>query len=237
MTYPTYGALVSKVQADYDIADENFISAAELLTLFNEGIKDVERIIHELHHEDKYFLVNGAITLANGTSDYSLPADIFANKIRTIWYENGTRKYEITKVRDIKDVKWSATGNSYEFLLINTTAGIKLRLYPTPTESGAYVKLFYVRECRRFVASTIDATNTLEIPAGENLVIQHVKRGCARKMRNPNMIAMEDGFLTQQLDLFQASLKEMVPDTNNLVPLDLNSYVSQGMLDIYNGGY
>lgn len=235
MTYPTYGSLVTKVSNDYDITDENFISATELLGLFNDGIRDCERIIHELHHEDKYFLIDSTITLVNGTSDYNLPADIFGSKIRHLWYENGTNKYEIKKMRRVENVKFSDTGNTYEYLLINTTNGIKLRFYPTPVESGTFIKLFYIRECRRFTISKTDVTNTLELPEAENLINQHAKKGIARKMRRPEIIAAEAMELTNQISLFEISLKDMVPDENNLAQLDLSSYVTQG-LDYLNGG-
>lgn len=236
MTFPTYGSLVTKLNNDYDLSDENFISAAELLGLFNEGIRDCERIIHELHHEDKYFLNTGTISLVSGTSDYSFPTDIYGNKLRHVWYQNGSQKYEITKLRRVEQVKYSDTGNTYSFLVVNPTAGPKIRLYPTPAETGAYVQLFYIRECRRFVASTTDATNTLELPNGENLINQHARLGVARKMRRPELIAAEMQALTNQVSLFENSLKEMIPDENNLAQMDLSAYVSQG-LELYNGGY
>lgn len=231
MTYPTYGSLVTRVSADYDISDENFIPAAELLTLFNAALRSVEKTIHDLHFEDKYFLINGAINLVNGTADYALPTDIYASKIRHLWYENGSTKYEIPKMRNVKDYKFAMSGDGYEFLLMNTASGIVLRMLPTPTESGAYVKMLYIREIRRFVASTSDATNTLEIPEAEDAVIAHVKRGITRKMRRPDLTQVEDALFQAEMATLEASLKEMVPDENNLAQMDLTYYQTQ-MLEV-----
>jgi hypothetical protein len=234
MTLPTYGSLVTKVQNDYDLTDENFISSTELLGLFNEGLKDVEKIIHELHHEDKYFIAPGTITLVSGTQDYSLPADIYLNKLRHVAYDNGSEKYEITKNRHVQYLKFVQPSERYQYLLVNPSTGIKMRLYPTPLEAGAYVSIFYIREIRRFTSDTADATNTLEIPGAENLVLAHVRRGVAWKMRRQDLIAAEDARLKEQVAIFELSLKEMVPDENNLALMDMQSYIDQGMMEVFN---
>ena len=238
MTYPTYGALVTKVNNDYDITDENFISPTELLGLFNEAVKDIEKEIHDLHHEDKYFLNQTTITLVPNQSDYAMPTGIYGNKLRHIWYQNGTLKYEIRKLRKLEEVRYTTTGNMYSFLLLNLPlpTGVVFRLYPTPTEAGAFVNVFFIRECQRFAGNVSDPTDVLEIPEAENVVIQHVKRSVARKMRRADLVEFENGLLSQQLDIFRASMKEMIPDENNQAIMDLSAYCSQG-LELYNGWY
>lgn len=235
MTYPTYGSLVTKVSNDYDVTDENFISATELLGLFNEAIDDVEAIIHNLHHEDKYFMApQASIALVNGTQDYALPSDIYANKIRHLWYENGSVIYELSRNRRLPDVKYIQSGELYSYLLVNdSTAGVRLRLFPTPTESGSFIKLWYIRNIRALAASLTDTANTLELPESANFIIQHVKRGIARKMRRADLVDMEDKLLVQQLALLETKLKEMVPDEDTLIPLDLSSYFDQGLGEVY----
>lgn len=231
MELKTYTDIVDKLNEDYDLTDENFISQAGLLGYINQAIDDSESIIHNLHHEDKYFLTPGTITLINGTQDYSLPADIYSNKIRIVNYANGSKKYELRRLKDLKQIPYIDTGADYQYLIINTTAsGIKMRLLPTPAEAGLLVSLLYIRNMLRMTTSA-GLANVCEIPESVNFIYAHVEKSIMKKMRRPDLIAQADVDLKMQYDLMVSNLKDMTADDNTLMPMDLSSYIDQ-----YGGG-
>lgn len=223
----TFTQLKQKLGNDYDITDEVFVNDTELVGYINEALDDAETAIHTMHWEDKYFLVPGTLSIVNGTQDYSLPSDIYANKIRQIYYINGQIKYEIKRIRDISQTNFvDVTDQFLRYLLINTTAsGVKLRVYPTPTET-INVPIWYVRNMLRMDTSAL-TTNICELPECVNFVYQHVKKNLAKKSRRTDLIQLEDADLKIQYQIMLDALKDMVVDENNLIPCDLSSYYDQ----------
>lgn len=228
MTLETYSDIVAKLNNDYDLSDERFISETELLGYLNAAIDDAEAVVHNLHHEDKYFLTASSISLVSGTQDYSLPSDIYGNKIRHLYYDDGgAKKYELLPIKDLSQIPFVQSSDLYRYLILNTTAsGVKLRLYPTPAETNSYLKIFYVRNATKLTTSA-SASNVCEIPESVNFIYQHAKRSVVKKMRRPDLYAVEDKELKEQYDMMLSNLKEMSPDTNNLIPLDLSAYYEQ----------
>lgn len=218
----TYSQIKEKIENDLDLSDEDFISETELLGYINEAIDDCESIIHNLGLEAKYFLTTDTLTLVSGTSDYDPPSDIFANKISKVFYVNGSKKYEVFRIRDLRDTQWINPGEDYRYLILNLTAGVKWRFFPTPTESGAYIQRYYIRNVRKLTTSA-SASNTCEIPESVNFIFQHVKKRVYEKEGNPNLPeAVQD--LKIQHDLMVQNLQEYVPDENNSVIPDFTFY-------------
>lgn len=222
----TYTSLKTKLQNDLDVEDLDFLNGeTELLGYINEAIDDVECIIHTLGLDAHYFLSQGTITLASGTADYALPSDIFGSKIKKMFYINGGSKYEIFRVRDLKEVPFFQSGDDYQYLPITTTGtanNMRVRFFPTPAESGAYVQIWYIRNITRMTTSSA-ATNVCEVPEGNNIVMQHAKVRIYEKMGNPNMMAAVQ-MLSEQKQLLQDTLREMVPDENTIIQPDLSAY-------------
>jgi hypothetical protein len=227
MQLSTYTEILAKLENDYDLADETFITATELLGYMNAAIDDAEAIVHNLHFEDKYFRTVATVSFVNGTADYSLPADIYGNKILGFFYINGATKYEITRIKDVRDTQDIDTGDDYRYLPINTTAsGVKIRIFPTLAETSTNNQIWYIRNMVRLTTSAL-ATNICEVPESVNFIYQHVKKSIAKKMRRQDLVAMEDAELKNQYNLMLDNLKEQVPDNNNLVTMDLRSYYDQ----------
>lgn len=222
MNLPTYSDLKTKLENDLDLIDEDFITETELLGYLNEAIDDCEAIIHNLGLEAKYFKTTDTLTLVNGTSDYSMPSDIYANKLIGVYYINGGKKYRIDKRRSQDAILDDTTGADYEYDILNLTAGIKMRLYPTPSESGAYIQRYYIRNVRALTTS-VASTNTCEIPESSNFVIQHVKCRVYEKEGNPNLPEAKVA-LQQQYDLMVQNLQEFTQDNNNQIIPDLSHY-------------
>lgn len=214
---------------DCDVQDLDFINGeTELLGYMNEAIDDAESIVHTLGLEAKYFLIPGTIALVNGTSDYSLPSDIFASKIVQVFYVNGNTKYEVFRIRDLKSTPFFQAGDDYQYLPITTTGtanNMRVRLYPTPAENGTYIQLFYIRNATVMTTSTA-ATNVCEIPESQNFVMAHCRYRIFEKMGNP-LIAEAKEQLIAQKALMIETLQEQVPDENTLAMQDMSFYEDQ----------
>lgn len=233
MILKTYSELKTKIENDLDLIDEDFVSETELLGYMNEALKDAESIIHTIGLDSYYFKTNDTLTLVAGTSDYDMPSDLFANKLLGVYYVNGSKKYRVDRVRTQEDVVLvDRTGMDYMYDIFNTTNGIKMRFYPTPVESGAYIQRYYIRDARQMTTST-SASNTCEIPECTSFLIQHVKCRVYEKEGNPNIgKAMAD--LKTLYDLMVQTLQEMVPDGNNEISPDFRFYNDMNLnVDIF----
>lgn len=240
MNLLTYSDIKTKLLNDLDIYDLDFVNGeAELLGYINEALRDAQSEIHTLGLDAAYFLSQSTITLASGTSDYSLPSDIFANRIKKMFYVNGTTNYEIFRLRDLKIVPLIQASEDYRYLPLvkaaNTAANnARIRIFPTPAESGAYVQVWYIRNITTMTTSTSDSTNVCEIPECVNFLFQHVKLRIYEKIIHPNtQLAMAQ--LVAQRQLMIDTLKEMVPDENTIIDPDTSSYYEQS--NFYRGDY
>lgn len=222
MELMTYSAIKEKLYNDLDLSDEDFITETEFLGYLNEAIDDCESIIHNLGLEAKYFLNTDTLSLVSGTSDYDPPSDIFANKIVKQFYINGSKKYEIFRVRDIAEVPWIQAGEDYKYMILNLTGGIKHRFYPTPAESGAYIQRYYIRNVRKLTTSTA-STNTCEIPESINFIFAHTKFRVYEKEGNPNLAEAGEN-LKLQHDLMVQNLQEFTQDNNTQIQPDMTFY-------------
>jgi hypothetical protein len=228
MELRTFADIKTKMGNDYDITDERFVNDTELCGYANEAIDDAETAIHTLHHEDKYFLVPATFSWVSGTADYVMPTDIYGNKIRKVYYNNGNRKYEITRLKNLLDVPNVVAGEDYRYLIINPSTGIRARFYPTPAETSTNATIWYIRNMKRLTTSLVDATNICEVPECVNFVYQYVRRSIAKKTRRADLVAQESEDLKIQYQLMMDALKEMVPDEDTLIPMDTSFYFEQG---------
>lgn len=236
MQLKTYSDIKTKLQNDLDVEDLDFINGeTELLGYINEAIDDAESIIHTLGLDSYYFLSQSTITLASGTADYALPSDIYGNKIRKLFYINGNTKYEIHRVRDLREVPFFQSGDDYKYILLTTTGtanNARVRFFPTPAESGAYVQIWYIRNMAAMTTSTA-STNVCEVPECVNFIFQHVKARVYEKMGNPTLqLAVQ--LVEAQKNLMIETLREMVPDENTVVEPDMSAYEDQ-YLDLRRG--
>lgn len=231
MDLVTYSNLKTKLYDDLDLYDEDFITEQEFLGYLNEGLRDCEAVIHNLGLESRYFLTTDTLTLVSGTSDYAMPSDVYANKLVKVFYNNGSKIYEMFRVRNLTELPYIQSGEDYRYMIFNLTAGIKMRLYPTPAESGAYVQRYYIRGMRDLTTSTA-STNTCEIPEAFNFLIAHTRMRVYQKEGNP-MLVKAEADLKIQHDLMVQTLQEMVPDENNIIEPDMSFYNDAD----FNGGY
>lgn len=305
----TWSTALNKITEDCDLVNEPFITTDEVLGYFNEAIEAAETAVHTLGIEDTYFLSWDFIYLNPAQSTYNFPADIYANKIRKMFYSNptavtvvtgtlstsnttisniattglvqgmaifgtgiptttkvvsvaatsivisntptaaganslsfvnlqpvyGARRYEVRKIRNLADTMYFYPGDDYRFIIYNlnqASGGNQINLYPTPQETGPLIMSEYIREAHRLTSSLTDANNVIEIPESMNFIFQHVKWSIAKKRRIAEIIQVEAAERDKQYALMQETLREMVPDENNKVQLDLSAYYNQE-LDLY----
>lgn len=222
----TYSELKAKVESDLDLEGEVFIQPAEMLGYFNEAIEAVEKIVHGLYED--YFLDHDPITLISGTNEYVLPTRIYAHKIRAIMYRNGSRTYEVMRIRDWKKFleytlnKVGGAQNSaeYRWFLINQAAGLPKALFtPDVSEDGPWIDVWFLRCANRFAGDT----DILDVPEASNYVMQFVKKRCYEKEGHPNIVLALSDLAKEQADL-EGILTAMIPDANNEVEMDLSFY-------------
>lgn len=225
MNYWTYSEIKTKVERDLDLEAEDFVTDAELLGYANEAIDEVEKQIHTLYQD--YFLSRSVITLVAGQEEYTLPTDIYAHKIRQIVYRNGTSVWKLDRVRDWnKFVNYELekaynTGTQYYgYFILNQTAGSpKLLLTPTPTEAGAYLQIWYLRNANELV----DGNSVCDIPEAVNYVMAYMRMKVMEKELHPNLgKAISDVESQKQITL--QTLSDMFPDNENTIEADTRLY-------------
>lgn len=225
MKFWTWSEIRTKVERDLDLESETFITPEELLGYANEAIDEVERQVLTLCED--YFLSRSTISLVSGTEEYSLPANIYANKIRQIVYRNGQDVWKIKRIRDwdkfsIYESEKTNTSNSsyYGFFLLNSVAGApKLLLAPTPLESGPYLQVWYIRNANELCLDT----DVCDIPEAVHYVMAYMKVKCHEKDMNPNLGKAVADLALQREDTMK-TLAEMFPDNENTLEADTRLY-------------
>lgn len=226
MNYFTGTQLESRVRTDLDLLDEPAVSQAEILNYINEAVDIAEANIHTLYED--YFLNKAALSLVAGTQEYSLPSDIYSDKIRAIVYHNGTEIYQVKRIRgmnvfrDLKDIDQFGSADRYRYILYNASAaaGVKISLYPTSRETSSTVMtIWYIRNATRLSA----IGDTCDIPEWTPFIVSYVKMKCIMKLRDrdPQMYISEMENLKMEMI---TALENRVPDDDDKIPMDMDHY-------------
>lgn len=221
----TWAEVKEKVKRDLDIEAEVFVRPQELIDYANEAIDEAEAEIHALYED--YFLTKATISLVNGQSEYDLPSDIYAHKIRRIVYNNGASVYTVNRVKDWKkfEIKSIAdnfsTSDLYQFFITNPAAGTpKILIVPEARETVADVlTVWYLRNANRIV----DDSSIIDIPEFINYIFQKITCLVHEKEGHPNYQAAEMK-LEQERQRMLGVLAQMVPDAENEIEMDTSFY-------------
>lgn len=218
MAAPTWAEIKAEIEAEYDLTEETFVDATELLQYANSGIEDVEKEIHTIN--DNYFHSESSISFVNGVSDYSLPSDIFANKITGWVFDDGSKSYMIKELKDLSKIPDIQTTDYYQYRIINTTAGgTKIRVYPTPSTTETNNTIFY----RRRIVLFVDDSSVLDVPEAKEFLKQYVIDKAANKERmTPD--AQESPALMKKRKSLLDSLAKMIDDDNTEVYINTDYY-------------
>jgi hypothetical protein len=158
----TYLEAKNKLEIDHDLEDETFVQGNELIGYFNDALNEAESeiiTINEDYLKSKFYL-----PLVQGTAVYSLPINIYANKIRKIMYSAGSIIYEVvryrgvTKFTDMSFTDQFGQADDYRYDLINDNPGqAQIELHPASRETAILSQgtlsvpmiMSYIRNCAR----------------------------------------------------------------------------------------
>lgn len=231
MQYKTYSQIKSKVERELDIEVEEFIQPEEFLGYVNDGIDECEAMIHKLGLEDEYFLTNAPLTLVDQQADYALPTNIYADKIRSIIYANGSTIYPIKRMRGklkFENIALINQNNSstdlYNFILRNDSAaaGKILQLVPKSHESiSGAVTIWYIRNANEMTGDT----SICDLPEiALQVLYQYVKYRCYEKEGHVNQDSAKAELENLKAFMMQ-TLEQQVPDDETEIEKDLSSYM------------
>jgi len=226
MSFKTLAQIKSQIKNALDLNEEEFIPDDELLEYINEAITMAESEIHELY--ENYFLAEAYLPITAGQSEYDLPANIFASKIRGVTYTNGNDVYDVHRIRapeqfhKIADLRNYGSTEDYCYILKNdsTSDGVKLVLFPAArsTEPTA-IKIWYIRDANKLAVDS----DICDIPEFYPFVVQYVKVMVYEKEMHPNLDKAV-AKLEKLTAKMRSTLAEMVPDEDNTVNPDLSHY-------------
>lgn len=227
----TFGTLVSEIERELDLEDEDFIGSQEMIDAFNEGVREVEAHIHKLGLEDIYFKTRGLLSLTNGSNEVQLPSNIHDYKIiRIVWAETA-RVYEIARLRKndhylkMEDERLNGSNSSdyyrYEILYNTANSGPMIYLVPAARETTATkAVIYYIRQAQR-MAST---ATLVDLPTSAvNYLKKYVQWKAYFKEGHPSTAEAEkERDLARNLMI--ETLTNMVPDNDSVIEKDLTTY-------------
>jgi len=224
----TFGDAKTKVENELDLRAENFITETELKDYFNQAIDWLEAQIHKLGRENEYFLKQGTIALVNGTADYNLPDDIYANKIKALVFaRNTTEIYMVRRMRGqdrFLDIKFTELNDSsdadYRYIPINQSANTpQIRLIPpSRIDSPDALTIWYIRNAGKISADS----DVIDIPEFFSATIQFVKNEIKKKEGTFSELDLLD--LKREEDNVVDTLTNMVPDDDDTIVGDFSFY-------------
>lgn len=161
------------------------------------------------------------MSVTSGVAEYNLPADIYAHKIRKIFIDNGSDKYEIRRIRMLQNTVDVDSSEELRYVIMNTlSGGAKIKFFPAPdfTDSTS-ITIWFIRNARNLAQDS----DLMDLPEAAQFVIQAAKVRCYEKEGHPQTEAAkaERGRLQAQL---VDTLQSMVPDENNMAIPDMSFY-------------
>lgn len=164
----TYSEALTKLITDNDLQEifedqEAFVSPNEVIGYFNEALNEAEAEIQATNQD--YMLTKYFVPLTNGGQTYLLPDNIYANKIRGIFYLNGSINYPVDQFRrrnkfeNIQMTDAYQMNAEYMYSLINDVPGqSKMQLHPPSRDTAILppnpnpftpMTMWYIRNCSR----------------------------------------------------------------------------------------
>ena len=217
----------NKVRLELDI-DSYSITDDEIDGKINDAIDAAQSRTHTIYQD--YFLSYANIALVDGTQEYDLPADIYSNKIRKLYYNDGSRKYTINRIINLDDTQDVDDNEDYRYLLVRRAGETlsQIQLWPTSNEDSAtYVKIWYLRKAATL---TLDA-DEMDMPETEAYVIWHTKYNCIFKdLGNPLIQICKGNMDIEEKNMIETLMK-MVPDEDDYIRADTSFY------DDFNNGH
>lgn len=229
----SWGQLKALVKSELDLDEETFIDDTELMNYANRAIDEAEQLVMSIYQD--YFRTKYSPPLVNGTSEYVMPTDIYANKIRFIQYSNGSKKYKVNRIKTA-EIAHVNSGDDYLFDIEHKAStgssdpGIRFVLYPASRETGTPMTIWYIRNATRLV----DDNSAIDVPEAINFMRQYIAVMVFRKELHPLLQASEAD-LERQRVMLKETLDQMAPDDYELIDQDMSFY--EDFANEMNGDY
>lgn len=218
----------SKIEVDLDLQEETFITSSEITGYVNEALREAQREVLGIYED--YFLTKANLAITLGVSTYSMPSDIYANKIRGVIYDNSNEIYEIKRIRtphkflDRHLLRNDDPTDYYMYIILNdATSGFQIELSPAAKETSANaVTLWYLRDIAT-ISSDSDVIDK-DIPECIDFMYAYVKGQCLKKENSGLMPPEAQEQIERQRRLLVDVLTNMVPDDDNKIVQDQTWY-------------
>lgn len=218
MTKFTLAQIKAKINRETDLEDEVFVEEDELTDYINEAIDEAEATIIGLYED--YFLTNEYMDIVSGTSEYELPSDIYANKIRRVVYDDGSADYPIKRIKEFEKIPYAENTDNLAYVITNdSTNGYRIKFYPSPDfTSDTTILIWYIRNATRLSATT----DTCDIPEFINFIYAYTIYKIYKKEQfgNGAMMALAKDDLDRERALMTSTLSNRVDDEDNFIIAD-----------------
>ena len=216
-----------QVIADLDLEDEDFIDSAGIDKLINLGRRYAERHVHNLYED--YFLDEAIIPITQGSSLISYPVDIYASKVRSIFFADGVgnstsshrvhREKDLTKAMTRDFYGSDSTNPLLTWHPVNqAVGGRKIRLFPISGRTGN-LHVWYIRNS----LTLVNDADICDIDEFGDYIIQVAKRQIYLNDGDPR--ADDAKILEEELEIeLISTLSDMSPDGDNTIDPDMSHY-------------
>lgn len=168
MAYKTKLQVVTKIELDLDLEEEEFIQANEMTGYINDAITIIEAHMNTIGMKDRYYYKRTTLNLVQGQADYSLPTDLYEHKVREVVYSNGPTIYKISPMdkeateEDIEYANLYQTTDFYKYRIrSDSSASTVFQLIPAARETATgVVKIGYFRD----LARVVNDADLVEVP-------------------------------------------------------------------------
>jgi hypothetical protein len=222
MQYLTWGQIKAEVQKDHGIEGDPDYDETELVNMANRAINRVESRILQLQQD--YFLDKTEIAVTAGTSEYALPSDIYAYKIRRVfWKEDGFNTRKLYRATNIDDMEETSNYGYYDYdkklrymVLNDATTGPRITL--SYSNADATLIVYYTRNAARF--NDVDGDSQVcDIPEFADAVIAYMKYLVEMKDKSPTVGATKQDYIDIITEL-TSSLGQAVNDEDMMIEPD-----------------
>lgn len=228
MSIFTLADIKTLVQEPLDIEAEDFVSPEELTRYINQGIREAEAEIHNVF-QDYYLAKPYTLPLVAGVSEYVLPNDIYASKIRKMIFDDASLtiggNYLVYRIRDLGDIPYlrsNETNPKFTYMVTNDqSAGARIKIFPTPTQDyPTQINLFYLREARQLE----NDSDEIDIPEFVDFVVLFARREALKKEMGNPMLTIVSAELEAKRDQMVNTLIKRFPDGDSEIIQDVSFY-------------
>jgi hypothetical protein len=219
MTLSLASEYMDQIKNELDLNEETFISDTEMLGYLKSAVNRAEQLILGIYED--YFLESADVATTLGSAALTLPANIYAHKIRTMYYANGSDIYEVKRLKNLREIPEVDVNEDYRYIVKNTLAGgASIQLIPVAREtSSSNITCWFIRNATTITA----ATDTVDIPEAQNFILAFLRYKCMAKEGHPLMADAKEALVKEE-QLLVDTLTSMVPDEDNQIQIDTSFY-------------